>query len=1081
MNKITIVLFLFICNVTLAQITLTHNVGVTPVDTDMFSCETTQSWSRTFTLSDFGISENQKFSINSGQVAIYNSLGGASVQFNIYAIDTNFPTSFSITNIIGSSQIVKLPVVGNVPEVITVNFDKSIIIPDGTKRILVDVRKHYDTSKGEASLAYIAGTEVDNDISWYWGCDNYFYKSTSELDTPVVNANFFINVVGEVIDTNNLGPETRLSHNLCDDVFKTRQYTCGYGGLKYGRTFVLSDFGVSENEEFVIDHGQVAFSSVGVHDVKIQFNIYSIDDNFPDSHSQDDLIGSSQVIDIPYFGSGNGVDPKIFDIAFGTPITVPANVKKILVEVFNIPGASSGYVFIAGGVQNNDVSWLRSDVSGCQPKPILKYIPIQDPNVNYFIKVSGNTRHVTNNFEINTSNICSEFVKEFTLEPFTNIRSVVWNFGDPASGEDNNSIDTSPYHDFSADGIYTVTATVISLNGDTNVIKETINVTEPPKAYGIDNVYACEDEFNTGISSSFNTAQVIQQVLGGQSNMIVTFFDGSGNEYDELPNPFTNIVKDQETIYVRVAHNNNPCCYSETSFDLIVNPVSDLSSVVDLNACSNKITGFGTFDLKQVQNDILSQGNVKSVTFYRQNGNQIQEPLNSVENLIMNEEEITVRALEKSGGCYSEKKIKIIANPLPIAYDLDVLIGCDDNGDGISEYFDTSNIESQVVNNQVDVTVSYFDESGNKLFNQLPNPYTNIRSNEEVIIVRVTNIKSGCYDEVPLVLKTSSKPKLTTPQTVYACNIENGFTSFDLSHIEQEILNGQTGINLSYFNSTGEQLQNLLSTPYKNVVAWSETITVRAENELNSLCYAETSFNLEVNELPITSINSNYFICHLEPSLKVKVENNFDYYSWKLGDDIISDTFEVELVTAGKYVLTIGKSINGVVCENSYDFEFKRSSPPTITEVKYKELSNNNFIEIITAGDGDFEYSLDGVSFQDSNYFTDIIGGIYTVMVRDKNGCGEDSDLITVIDYPKFFTPNNDGFNDYWQIYGIDQFLNAKIFIYDRYGKLLKQVSSKGLGWDGFFKGKKMPSSDYWFKVNLSNGKVFSGHFTLKR
>ncbi|WP_394908110.1 T9SS type B sorting domain-containing protein, partial [uncultured Mesonia sp.] len=77
---------------------------------------------------------------------------------------------------------------------------------------------------------------------------------------------------------------------------------------------------------------------------------------------------------------------------------------------------------------------------------------------------------------------------------------------------------------------------------------------------------------------------------------------------------------------------------------------------------------------------------------------------------------------------------------------------------------------------------------------------------------------------------------------------------------------------------------------------------------------------------------------------------------------------------------------------------------------------------------------------------------------RDKNGCGTTVREIAFIDYPKFFTPNEDGYNDTWNIIGLGEAnIGAKIFIFDRYGKLLKQLSPSGPGWDGTFNGKPMP------------------------
>ena len=1078
----SLILLFFFLNSAYAQITLTHNVGNTPIKTSIASCEYEQTWSRAFTLADFGISTADQFIITSGQVAVSNSYDGARLVFNFYSLNSEAP-EYNPQRI-SYGNVVLAPEIGDTPEIVQIDFSTPITVPAGVERILVEVTQMEDIYNDDFKKVLIAGTEFDNDTSWFKGCREYYtHISTEDINPPVPDANFFINVTGEIQNIGSSGSSVTLSHNVCDDIIETSIHSCSSAYIYWARDFYLEDFGISTNEEFVISSGQVGINKVGWLP-EVSFNIYAIDDSFPSSFSETTLIGSSQYQELSPNIDRNS---RIINVEFETPVVVPAGVERILVEVHKGIVYGDGLAFIAGSSQDTGVSWQR----GCtrtSPEHDFganEYVSTVDfgrPDANFYINVTGDVNHVTNDFSMNISNICSEFLKEFSVAPAGNIASIAWDFGDSASGADNSSTDISPFHDFSVDGTYTITATVTATDGSTEVLTETIDVKEPPNAYGIDNIYACEDSYNTGVSSSFNVGQVTQQVLGGQNNMTVTFIDGSGNTYTSLPNPFTNSIKDRETITVRVAHNNAPCCYSETSFDLIVNPIPDLSSVSDLIVCSNETDGFATFDLEQVQNAILSGNNINSVAFYRENGNQIQAPLGLVENLTINEEEITVRAYENVNNCYNETTFRLMVNPLPVAHDLDILIGCDDNGDGISEYFDTSIVESQVLNNQMNLEVSYFDANGNSLPSPLNNPYTNTIAGEETITVRVTNTQTSCYDETPLVLRTSAQPQLNMPSTVYACDLGNGFANFDLSHIEQEIIGSQTGLNLFYFDANGVEIGSPLTASYENGIAWNETITVRAENVLNALCFAETSFDLVVNELPTTPLEESYFICHLEPSLAIQVESGFDYYSWSYENEgIISDTHEVDLVNAGDYTLTIGKITNGEYCENSFDFELIRSSPPTIMEVRYKDLSDNDFIEILASGDGDFEYSLDGVNFQESNYFTDVIGGSYTVMVRDKKGCGEDSEDVTLIDYPRFFTPNSDGKNDYWQIYGIDQYPNAYVHIYDRYGKLLAQLSPNDLGWDGFFNGKEMISNDYWFKVNLGEGTIFSGHFSLKR
>ncbi len=1088
LKKIALLLFLLFFQYINAQITLTNNIGTTLIKTDMYSCLEEETWGRVFKLSDFGIAPNEQFIIKSGQIGIAKSDIGSKMYFSVYIVDERFPdiyNSYFEKPLLGSRGVISTKTIDGNPEIMQLDFDQPIIVPAGVEKILVTVNKGMDYTNYTSAKVFVAGTQDDNGESWYKGCNkNQRLVPTTDLTIPVPNANFYLTVTGEVFNSKSSGSITRISHNICDDLVKTDMYAC-YGSTFYwARDFNLKDFGISPNEEFVITSGQV-----GVNDTAwgatVNFNIYKIDNNFPASFSKTDLIGSSQTIDVP---PSIGHDSQIMQIDFKTPIKIPAGVEKILVEVQKgsnpVLGGGSTAAFIAGSRQDNGISWFK----GCNRSPNIgydKYFSTVDDgisNANFYINVTGNVTNVSNHFEMNFSNICSEFLKEFSIDDKTKVASIVWDFGDPASGVANTSTDFSPFHDFSVDGKYTVTATVTGKDGVIEVLTEIIDAKEPPKAYGINNVYACENSYNTGLSTSFDTSTITQQVLGGQIDKVVTFIDGKGKKYNSLPNPFTNTIKDRETIIVSVSHKDNLCCYSETTFDLIVNPLPDITMIKDLKVCDNTNNGYATFNLNQVKSDILGSQTNLQIEFYHENGQLIvNSELSSVTNLIKNIEIITVKVKNIDTNCSTTTTFKLIVSTLPIANTLNGLTGCDDNNDGISEYFNTSNIESTVLGNQTGMIVAYFDSNGNQLSSPLTNPYTNSVPNQETITVRVSNPLTNCYSETLLNLVTSPKPQINQPQNLYACDEGNGFSHFDLSGIENQILGNQTGLTISYSDENRNQISRLLTVNYQNSIAWSQTINVKVENQLNPLCYSETSFKLIINELPQINLENNYYLCDLEPSLSIASDPNFNTWEWKFEDNtVISNSFEANLMKAGQYTLRVSKTNNGISCENSVSFNLIRSTLPQIQEVKNGEFGNN-FIEIIATGNGDFEYSIDGKTFQDSNYFSEIQGGNYTVYLRDKKGCGEDSSEVTIIDYPKFFTPNNDGFNDYWQIKGINKFPNSKIFLFDRYGKLIKQLTTNSLGWDGFYNGKEMHPDDYWFKIDLGNGKSFSGHFSLKR
>jgi valyl-tRNA synthetase len=157
----------------------------------------------------------------------------------------------------------------------------------------------------------------------------------------------------------------------------------------------------------------------------------------------------------------------------------------------------------------------------------------------------------------------------------------------------------------------------------------------------------------------------------------------------------------------------------------------------------------------------------------------------------------------------------------------------------------------------------------------------------------------------------------------------------------------------------------------------------------------------------------------------------------------------------------------------------------TISTDQTFAFSDNATITVnVTGGNAILLYSLDNGPNQTSNIFSDVYAGPHIVTVTDANGCTNLTQLVSIIGYPTFFTPNGDGFHDTWNIVGLGA--SAKVFIFDRYGKLVKQIVPSGEGWDGTLNGEPLIATDYWFTVDYSEpktgeSKVFHSHFSLKR
>jgi gliding motility-associated-like protein len=160
-----------------------------------------------------------------------------------------------------------------------------------------------------------------------------------------------------------------------------------------------------------------------------------------------------------------------------------------------------------------------------------------------------------------------------------------------------------------------------------------------------------------------------------------------------------------------------------------------------------------------------------------------------------------------------------------------------------------------------------------------------------------------------------------------------------------------------------------------------------------------------------------------------------------------------------------------------FDFIITALQPPTIDYLVNADFEPNQTLTVAAnGGSGQFLYSFNGFPFQNNPVFSAADGGDVLVKVKDENGCYDFSTIITLWNYPRFFTPNGDGFNDTW---GIRTQKPISIDIFDRYGKLLKQLKTSNR-WDGTFNGQLLPINDYWFVIYY-NDKMFKSHFALKR
>ena len=345
-----------------------------------------------------------------------------------------------------------------------------------------------------------------------------------------------------------------------------------------------------------------------------------------------------------------------------------------------------------------------------------------------------------------------------------------------------------------------------------------------------------------------------------------------------------------------------------------------------------------------------------------------------------------------------------------------------------------------------------------------------------------TQTLNGC--ESPTRLGITVALISTLPANNYAVlfcdDLNDGTETVNLSSYNSSIISNTTNYNFSYYTSllgAENETQNNKITNFSiyNLALGDNKIYVRINS--NTPCYAVAELKLTLLSKPKITIEDLVPICE-NKTITIDAGAGFDNYLWSNG----ATTQSITVANPGDFSVTVTDNYATISCSSTKNFTVKKSNKATINTVESKDWTDNdNTITIFASGIGEYEYSIDGVNYQDSNQFTGLISGKYTVQVRDKNGCGTATDEVYLLMFPKFFTPNGDGFNDTWKIKfsDIEEGLTVKIF--DRYGKLIKTLASNTSEWNGTLNGAELPATDYWFIVTRANGTEYKGHFSLKR
>ncbi len=442
-------------------------------------------------------------------------------------------------------------------------------------------------------------------------------------------------------------------------------------------------------------------------------------------------------------------------------------------------------------------------------------------------------------------------------------------------------------------------------------------------------------------------------------------------------------------------------------------------------------------------------------------------------------------------GCTAEDQVQIFYDLITVPDDLSIATCTDNSGFGVFNLFDISvEIDSSLQILNFYTTENDAIQSINPIAS--PNSYENSETDQTVYFEAIN--PNNC--KIVAAVQLLAESLLFEPYTVTVCpSNETSPTTFPSTQSIKFSISEfyqVEGSDIDFYPSQADAISqtNLITLGFLQIETDLLPLTLFARINDQASCVGLVPVTLQRIPAPeFIDSSTTFLICENAGDsivLSAEIENNQAevFYEWETGET----SKEISITTPGTYRVDVTsvQTINGqeIVCSNFKIFNVIASG---IAEVSFTQNgfagNSNNELVITAVGSGDYEYALNDFNYVDNNVFS-VISADNIIRVRDKNGCGVVELSFTALEIPDFFTPNADGFNDFWQVKGNRELKIAGIefvSIFDRYGKFITQLFPQDVGWDGTYKGNPLPSQEYWYKIQLTSGGSVNGHFTLKR
>lgn len=589
--------------------------------------------------------------------------------------------------------------------------------------------------------------------------------------------------------------------------------------------------------------------------------------------------------------------------------------------------------------------------------------------------------------------------------------------------EEGTSINTSQTIYFYSEEITTLPNCTVSISFD-------VNINPIPLVDEVNDATYCENDL---------------PILGPLSDG--SYFSESGGNGNQLfPG---DIIYNTQTIYI---YNSNSFCDNESSFTIEIRAIAPVDNFTDIFSCNNYIL------------PELNTGNY----YTESNGQGVQ--LNAGDIIDTSQTIYIFNSFDDLEGCSTENLFEV--NILAVTVD-----------DAMDVYTCSDYELPELTNGK------YFTESfgqGSELF-----AGDFITTSQTIYIYKKVGERFSCFDENSFSVSISEKPDLDVFENIEGC----GTVSLPIVDMPGVVIEYYRRPNRVELIDPSEYLVTELGSRVIYVYAYPS-----GEPSLQSIqgCYSESLFQVTVNDLLDLDINGGTLCIDSETGNNTNTVllesglNSNDYtIKWYLNTNLVGTGSNYIAEEPGEYTVETIKLTEEIGTDCNYKIAkviVESSSPSFELSILTEDFSDSNTVEIniVEQGIGNYEFSLDHLPFQSYPRFYNLNPGNHLITIRDTSGlCVYKTIDFLILNYPKFFTPNNDGINDTWNITDLQTDLDSNIIIYDRFGKIISEIKPFEEGWDGYnTNGNKLPSSDYWFLVTYNKNNVlreFRGNFSLLR